>query len=183
MEEKIQNDLPKTEEATQDNNGEITVAWDDDNASALAGLKCNHGLGAITLLLIPLALLPFGLIPALIIVYVLRKICKFRFDKKTKPGSFGNGVLVLKDPAEKDLIQKIKNDFELLSMVGFWLRLILIVNLFISLICTSDHIDAIEKINTVYGTTLHNGFFETYFYFVVVGTPLEFINFLFSLFS
>lgn len=182
MEQKNQYDLPKKEEATPDNNGEITVAWNDDNASAMAGLKCRHGLGAITLLLIPLALLPYGLIPALIIVYVLSTICKSRFDKKTKPGSGGDGGLVLKDPAEKDLIQKIKNYYDRLWVVGFWLHLILIVNLFISLIWTSDHIHAIEKSNTVYGSTLHNGFFETYFYFVVVGTPLKFINFLFSLF-
>ncbi len=174
-EQKIQNGLPENEEATENKKCEIAVVWDDENTSASRGLKTCYGLGSLTLLLIPLALLPLGLFPALIIVFIAGMICKSRFYSKTKLIS---GVRTLKDPAEKDLIQKIKDYYDLVASVRIWLILIMIGNLFISVFLTSEYIEEIGRFNNIYGTTLHNGFFETYLAFVLVNTPAEFINIL-----
>lgn len=174
-EQKIQNGLPENEEATENKKYEIAVVWDDENTSASRGLKTCYGLGSLTLLLIPLALLPLGLFPALIIVFIAGMICKSRFYSKTKLIS---GVRMLKDPAEKDLIQKIKDYYDLVASVRIWLILIMIGNLLISVFLTSGHIEEIGRINNIYGTSYNNGFFETYLAFVLVETPVVFINFL-----
>lgn len=175
MEQEKQNGLPENKEATENNKCEIAVVWDDENTSVSRGLKTCYGLGSLTLLLIPLALLPLGLFPALIIVFIAGKICKSRFYSKTKLIS---GVRMLKDPAEKDLIQKIKDYYDLVASVRIWLILIMIANLLISVFLTSEHIEEIERINNIYGTNYINGFFETYLGFVLVNTPVVFINFL-----
>lgn len=175
MEQEIQFGLPENKEATENNKCEIAVVWDDEDASASKGLRTCYGLGSLTLLLIPLALLPLGLFPALIIVFIAGMICKSRFYSKTKQISGGRG---LKDPAEKDLIQKIQNYYALVASVRIWLILIMIANLLISVFLTSEYIEEIGRINNIYDTDLHNGFFETYLIFVIVITPAEFINFL-----
>lgn len=175
MEQEKQNGLPENKEATENNKCEIAVVWDDEDASASKGLKTCYGLGSLTLLLIPLALLPLGLFPALIIVFIAGMKCKSRFYNKTKPISGGRGV---KDPAEKDLIQKIQNYYALVASVRIWLILIMIANLLISVFLTSEHIEKIGRINSAYGISLHDGFFETYLAFVLVNTPVVFIKFL-----
>lgn len=183
-EQKIQNGLPENEEATENKKCEIAVVWDDENTSASRGLKTCYGLGSLTLLLIPLALLPLGLFPALIIVFIAGMICKSRFYNKTKPIS--GVVRMLKDPAEKDLIQKIKDYYDLVASVRIWLILIMIGNLLISVFLTSEYIEEIGRINNIYGniygTYYNNGFFETYLAFVLVETPAVFINILLTLF-